>query len=217
MEHLNVPISVDVSLPVLKLMCLVWQGGLCRWQLCALLWRHHFHGPDTAWVVLICQLITKIPLYLMLKMASTLSACWSSIVLCVSSAVFAWEAYEKGSEVHLQADPTKLQLLHQSYRVKKDDFKEKQKETILERVQCRISFVDKWNSKIYPFPCLSADVALLCSTVGRNTWTPLRESFCWLRQRSMWSILVTGQCWRDRRRLWPAPNTRRTCSLTTTW
>lgn len=30
MEHLNVPISVDVSLPVLKLMCLVWQGGLCR-------------------------------------------------------------------------------------------------------------------------------------------------------------------------------------------
>lgn len=73
----------------------------------------------------------------------TLSVCWSSIVLCVPSAVFAWEAYEKGSEVHLQADPTKLQLLHQSYRVKKDDFKEKQKETILERVQCRISFVDK--------------------------------------------------------------------------
>ncbi|TRY54751.1 hypothetical protein DNTS_031271, partial [Danionella cerebrum] len=47
--------------------------------------------------------------------------------------LFAWEAYEKGSEVHLQADPTKLELLHQSYKVKKDDFKEKQKETILER------------------------------------------------------------------------------------
>ncbi|XP_051505309.1 pre-mRNA-splicing factor SLU7 [Myxocyprinus asiaticus] len=47
--------------------------------------------------------------------------------------LFAWEAYEKGSEVHLQADPTKLELLHQSYRVKKDEFKEKQKESILER------------------------------------------------------------------------------------
>uniref|UniRef100_A0A8C2GF08 Pre-mRNA-splicing factor SLU7 n=1 Tax=Cyprinus carpio TaxID=7962 RepID=A0A8C2GF08_CYPCA len=47
--------------------------------------------------------------------------------------LFAWEAYEKGSEVHLQADPTKLELLHQSYRVKKDEFKEKQKESILEK------------------------------------------------------------------------------------
>lgn len=65
----------------------------------------------------------------------TLSSCWSKIVLCVFSAVFAWEAYEKGSEVHLQADPTKLELLHQSYKVKKDDFKEKQKESILEKVQ----------------------------------------------------------------------------------
>uniref|UniRef100_A0A667YZU4 Pre-mRNA-splicing factor SLU7 n=1 Tax=Myripristis murdjan TaxID=586833 RepID=A0A667YZU4_9TELE len=47
--------------------------------------------------------------------------------------LFAWEAYEKGSEVHLQADPTKLELLHQSYKVKKEDFKEKQKEGILEK------------------------------------------------------------------------------------
>lgn len=49
--------------------------------------------------------------------------------------VFAWEAYEKGTEVHLQADPTKLELLHQSFRVKKEDFKDKQKESILEKVQ----------------------------------------------------------------------------------
>ncbi|CAL8308189.1 unnamed protein product [Arctogadus glacialis] len=47
--------------------------------------------------------------------------------------LFAWEAYEKGSEVHLQADPTKLELLHQSFKVKKEDFKEKQKDTILDR------------------------------------------------------------------------------------
>uniref|UniRef100_A0A667YSD0 Pre-mRNA-splicing factor SLU7 n=1 Tax=Myripristis murdjan TaxID=586833 RepID=A0A667YSD0_9TELE len=53
------------------------------------------------------------------------------IMPCVP--VFAWEAYEKGSEVHLQADPTKLELLHQSYKVKKEDFKEKQKEGILEK------------------------------------------------------------------------------------
>ncbi|XP_029439458.1 pre-mRNA-splicing factor SLU7 [Rhinatrema bivittatum] len=47
--------------------------------------------------------------------------------------LFAWEAYEKGSEVHLQADPTKLEVLYKSFKVKKEDFKEKQKETILER------------------------------------------------------------------------------------
>lgn len=67
----------------------------------------------------------------------------------VLSAVFAWEAYEKGSEVHLQADPTKLELLHQSYKVKKDDFKDKQKETILERVRCRIFLFPP----LKKFPC----------------------------------------------------------------
>lgn len=48
--------------------------------------------------------------------------------------VFAWEAYERGSEVHLQADPTKLELLHKSFKVKKEDFKEKQRDSILEKV-----------------------------------------------------------------------------------
>uniref|UniRef100_A0A8B9HST0 Pre-mRNA-splicing factor SLU7 n=1 Tax=Astyanax mexicanus TaxID=7994 RepID=A0A8B9HST0_ASTMX len=47
--------------------------------------------------------------------------------------LFAWEAYERGSDVHLQADPTKLELLHQSFKVKKEDFKETQKQSILER------------------------------------------------------------------------------------
>ncbi|XP_006782101.1 pre-mRNA-splicing factor SLU7 [Neolamprologus brichardi] len=47
--------------------------------------------------------------------------------------LFAWEAYEKGSEVHLQADPTKLELLHRSFKVKKEDFKEEQRESILEK------------------------------------------------------------------------------------
>ena len=48
--------------------------------------------------------------------------------------VFAWEAYERGSEVHLQADPTKLELLHKSFKVKKEAFKEQQRESILEKV-----------------------------------------------------------------------------------
>lgn len=47
--------------------------------------------------------------------------------------VFAWEAYERGSEVHLQADPTKLEVLHRSFKVKKEDFKQEQRESILEK------------------------------------------------------------------------------------
>ncbi|XP_075065984.1 pre-mRNA-splicing factor SLU7 [Mixophyes fleayi] len=47
--------------------------------------------------------------------------------------LFAWEAYEKGSDVHLQADPTKLEVLCKSFKVKKEDFKEDQKKSILER------------------------------------------------------------------------------------
>ena len=48
--------------------------------------------------------------------------------------VFAWEAYEKGTDVHLQADPTKLELLHREYKVKKEDFKQDLKGGVLERV-----------------------------------------------------------------------------------
>lgn len=54
--------------------------------------------------------------------------------------MFAWEAYDKGSEVHLQADPTKLELLYKSFKVKKEDFKEQQKESILEKVPPRNGF-----------------------------------------------------------------------------
>lgn len=47
--------------------------------------------------------------------------------------LFAWEAYEKGSDVHLQADPTKLEVLCKSFKVKKEDFKDDQKKSILEK------------------------------------------------------------------------------------
>ncbi|KAM5271256.1 pre-mRNA-splicing factor SLU7-like [Ctenodactylus gundi] len=47
--------------------------------------------------------------------------------------LFAWEACDKGSEVHLQAAPTKLELWHQSFKVRKEDFKQQQKASILEK------------------------------------------------------------------------------------
>lgn len=50
-----------------------------------------------------------------------------------SSQLFAWEAYERGADVHLQADPTKLELLHKTYKVKKEGYKEEQKGGILEK------------------------------------------------------------------------------------
>ncbi|KAI1238881.1 hypothetical protein IHE44_0011972 [Lamprotornis superbus] len=69
--------------------------------------------------------------------------------------LFAWEAYDKGSEVLLQADPTKLELLYKSFKVKKEDFKAQQKESILENsvlftkdwIQQKLSFVCECDSK----------------------------------------------------------------------
>ena len=49
--------------------------------------------------------------------------------------MFAWEAYEKGADVHLQADPTKLELLHKEYKVKKGDFEQDKKMSVLEKVR----------------------------------------------------------------------------------
>ena len=49
--------------------------------------------------------------------------------------MFAWEAYEKGADVHLQADPTKLELLHKEYKVKKGDFENDKKLSVLEKVR----------------------------------------------------------------------------------
>lgn len=48
-------------------------------------------------------------------------------------AVFAWEAYERGADVHLQADPTKLELLSREVDKRKDDFKTSAKDSILAR------------------------------------------------------------------------------------
>jgi len=45
--------------------------------------------------------------------------------------LYAWEAYEKGQEVHVQANPSQAELLYQDYNKKKDQLKKKSKETIL--------------------------------------------------------------------------------------
>ena len=48
--------------------------------------------------------------------------------------MFAWDATDRGTNVHLQAEPTKLELLHKEFGSKKDNFKKSQKESILEKV-----------------------------------------------------------------------------------
>ena len=47
--------------------------------------------------------------------------------------MFAWEAYEKGADVHLQADPTKLELLAREFKEKKEKFEDSQKQTIVDK------------------------------------------------------------------------------------
>ncbi|PSN44778.1 Pre-mRNA-splicing factor Slu7 [Blattella germanica] len=47
--------------------------------------------------------------------------------------LFAWEAYEKGVDVHLLAEPTKLEMLQKEYDKKKDQFKSQVQESILQQ------------------------------------------------------------------------------------
>ena len=60
-----------------------------------------------------------------------------NILAILLKSVFAWEAYEKGADVHLQADPTKLELLHKEYKVKKGDFENDKKLSVLDKVRIR--------------------------------------------------------------------------------
>ncbi|XP_031773976.1 pre-mRNA-splicing factor Slu7 isoform X1 [Apis florea] len=45
--------------------------------------------------------------------------------------LFAWEAHERGVDVHLLAEPTKLELLKQEYDKKRDELKDKTRESII--------------------------------------------------------------------------------------
>ncbi|EZA58552.1 Pre-mRNA-splicing factor SLU7 [Ooceraea biroi] len=47
--------------------------------------------------------------------------------------LFAWDAHEKGVDVHLLAEPTKLELLKQEYDKKRDELKDKARDSIIDR------------------------------------------------------------------------------------
>ncbi|KAF9609296.1 hypothetical protein IFM89_015541 [Coptis chinensis] len=47
--------------------------------------------------------------------------------------VHAWEAYEKGQDVHMQAAPSQAELLYKNYKVIKEKLKTKTKDTIMEK------------------------------------------------------------------------------------
>ncbi|XP_076240381.1 pre-mRNA-splicing factor Slu7 [Calliopsis andreniformis] len=47
--------------------------------------------------------------------------------------LFAWEAHERGVDVHLLAEPTKLELLKQEYDKKRDELKDKARDSIIDR------------------------------------------------------------------------------------
>lgn len=47
--------------------------------------------------------------------------------------LFAWQAHEKGVDVHFQAEPTKAEVLHKKFDVKKDEYKESEWDKILKK------------------------------------------------------------------------------------
>lgn len=47
--------------------------------------------------------------------------------------IHAWEAFEKGQDVHLQAAPSQAELLFKNYKVIKEKLKSKMKDAIMEK------------------------------------------------------------------------------------
>jgi pre-mRNA-processing factor SLU7 len=47
--------------------------------------------------------------------------------------IFAWEAYEKGVDVHVQAEPTKLELLHKEFKQRYEETAKNIKSNVLEK------------------------------------------------------------------------------------
>ncbi|KAI3523910.1 hypothetical protein L1887_02416 [Cichorium endivia] len=47
--------------------------------------------------------------------------------------IHAWEAFEKGNDVHMQAAPSQAELLYKNYKVNKEKLKSQVKETVLEK------------------------------------------------------------------------------------
>lgn len=47
--------------------------------------------------------------------------------------IHAWEAFDKGQDIHMQAAPSQAELLYKNYIVIKDKLKSRTKETIMEK------------------------------------------------------------------------------------
>jgi pre-mRNA-processing factor SLU7 len=47
--------------------------------------------------------------------------------------IHAWEAFEKGQDIHLQAAPSQAELLHREFKVKKDKLKTQTKQDIMDK------------------------------------------------------------------------------------
>ena len=47
--------------------------------------------------------------------------------------IHAWEAFEKGQDVHMQAAPSQAELLYKNFKVMKEQLKSQTKETIVEK------------------------------------------------------------------------------------
>ena len=47
--------------------------------------------------------------------------------------VFAWEATGHGTDIHPQAEPTQLTMMHHEFRKKKEDFKTDLQQSILDK------------------------------------------------------------------------------------
>jgi pre-mRNA-processing factor SLU7 len=47
--------------------------------------------------------------------------------------IHAWEAFDKGQDVHMQAAPSQAELLYKNFKVMKEKLKSQTKETIIEK------------------------------------------------------------------------------------
>lgn len=47
--------------------------------------------------------------------------------------VHAWEAFEKGHDVHMQAAPSQAELLYKSFKINKENLKSQTKDEIMEK------------------------------------------------------------------------------------
>jgi len=47
--------------------------------------------------------------------------------------IHAWEAFEKGQDVHMQAAPSQAELVHKSFLIRSEELKHQTKKTIIEK------------------------------------------------------------------------------------